>query len=82
MSRAWLLREALARGLPALVTELRLKRKAGLVLSRVSAVWRQVQVGPVPDGFRRCGDDGDAPASHQCGQERFTVLQLGFPHVP
>ena len=31
MSRAWLLREALARGFPALVTELRLKRKAGFV---------------------------------------------------
>ena len=31
MSRAWLLREVLARGFPALVTELRLKRKAGFV---------------------------------------------------
>ena len=28
MSRSWLLREALARGFPAVVTELRLKRKA------------------------------------------------------
>lgn len=54
MSRAWLLREALARGFPALVTELRLKRKAGFVTrgEYVNPGASSPRRGPRSDGVR------------------------------
>ena len=54
MSRAWLLREALALGFPALVTEVRLKRKAGFVTrgEYVNPGASSPRRGPRSDGAR------------------------------
>ena len=54
MSRAWLLREALALGFPALVTAVRLKRKAGFVTrgEYVNPGASSPRRGPRSDGAR------------------------------